>query len=250
MFGPWRGLYYSAQARVLRSPQEVTMMMPDIAYPIHLRLRTSDIDTWRQVFEDREYDVEPKEQPKTILDAGANIGLAAIYFANRFPNAKIVAIEPEESNFVLLKKNVAPYTNIYPVQAALWSEKSRISLVDPGLGKWGFQTQSSGVTDESALSAATLCHEVDATTVEDLMHDHDIEFIDILKIDIEGAEREVFHDPSKWINSVGMLIIELHDWLKPGCNRSFYNATNNFGSEWRQGENIFLTKEQSVQAQV
>jgi FkbM family methyltransferase len=245
MFGTWRGLYFAAQARVLKSPREVVMRIPDIAHPVTVRLRTSDIDTWRQVFEDREYDFEPGAPPATILDAGANIGLAAIYFANRFPEARIVAVEPEESNFLLLKKNVAPYKNVVPIQAALWSEDARISLVDPGFGKWGFQTQRA-----DSVQGASICHEVDALTVDTIMNDHGISFIDILKIDIEGAEREVFQDPSKWINNVGTLIVELHEWLKPGCNRIFYNATNNFHSEWHRGENIFLAKEQPLQEEI
>jgi hypothetical protein len=69
-----------------------------------------------------------------------------------------------------------------------------------------------------------------------------IEHIDILKIDIEGAEREVLRDPSAWIGNVDTLIVELHERLKLGCNRSFYNATNGFDDEWIQGENVYVTR--------
>ena len=64
-------------------------------------------------------------------------GFASIYFANKYPGAKIIAIEPEQSNFELLKDNIAPYPNIIPIQAALWHKNEEINLIDPGLGKSG-----------------------------------------------------------------------------------------------------------------
>jgi len=65
-------------------------------------------------------------EPDVIVDAGANIGLASICFANKYANATIIAVEPEQSNFELLEENVAPYPNIVPVQAALWYEDSEV----------------------------------------------------------------------------------------------------------------------------
>jgi hypothetical protein len=79
-------------------------------------------------------------------------------------------------------------------------------------------------------------------TVDTIMREHGIDHIDVLKVDIEGAEREVFRDPSSWIDKVDTLIVELHERLKLGCNRSFYNGTNGFDDEWVQGENVYLTR--------
>ena len=76
------------------------------------------------------------------MDAGANIGLASILFANRFPQAKIFAIEPEHDNFNLLADNVCTYDNIVPLHAALWGENATIHLTDPGDGAWGFRDQA------------------------------------------------------------------------------------------------------------
>src|SRR6185369_12585741 len=97
---------------------------------ISLRLKTSDIATFKKIFLDREYDFPLEKKPETILDAGANVGFASVFFAQKFPTAKIVAIEPEASNFALLKKNSSPYPNIIPVQGALWNENKVIDLVD------------------------------------------------------------------------------------------------------------------------
>ena len=78
-----------------------------------------------QVFLDNEYDFRAVERPQVIVDAGANIGLASILFANRYPQAKILAIEPEHDNFNLLADNVRSYDNIVPLQAALGARTRR-----------------------------------------------------------------------------------------------------------------------------
>jgi FkbM family methyltransferase len=72
--------------------------------------------------------------PPVIIDAGANVGLCAVFYANRFPDARIIAIEPEPSNYEMLKKNTAPYPNITTVHAALWKENGPLRLFDTGEG--------------------------------------------------------------------------------------------------------------------
>lgn len=208
-------------------------------YPIILRIPSSDVSTYKQVFINQEYDFLIGTQPKVVLDAGANIGLASIYFANRYPGARIIAIEPEQSNFDMLKENVAQYSNIIPIQAALWNKNEEINLVDPGRGKWAFMTE---MKNASEGLAGEICHTVAAMTVDKIMKDYDLEKIDILKLDIEGAEKEVFGDTSAWINRVDVLIVELHERMKAGCYRSFYCGSNGFDNEWKQGENVYLSR--------
>ncbi len=239
MFG-LRGLSFAAQNKVLRTSREVAVVPPGVQHPVTLRLKTSDISTYEQVFENDEYDFSLNTPPRVIVDGGANIGLASIYFANRYPDAKIIAIEPEASNFSLLRRNVAAYPQITPVQAALWGKNTQLKLIDPGIGKWGFQTAENG------SAHARTCHEVPALTIEHIMEEEGLGHIDILKLDIEGAEKEVFENATAWIDRIGVLIVELHDKLKPGSNRSFYNATNGFGLEWRQGENIYLARNEHL----
>ena len=115
MFG-LRGLSFAAQNKVLRTSREVAVVPPGVRHPVTLRLKTSDISTYEQVFGNDEYDFSLNNPPRVIVDGGANIGLASIYFANRYPDAKIIAIEPEASNFSLLQRNVAAYPQITPIQ--------------------------------------------------------------------------------------------------------------------------------------
>ncbi|HEV2703843.1 MAG TPA: FkbM family methyltransferase [Steroidobacteraceae bacterium] len=233
------GLLYAIANKATRSSGLFELKRRDCRHPFSLRILSTDVPTYLQVFVNREYEFLTDGQPEVIVDAGANIGLASIYFANKFPRAKIIAIEPERSNFTLLTRNVAPYPQIVPVQAALWHKNEEIELIDPGLGKWGFMTEEKATPEALPGNA---CHAVTAMTVDRVMKLFDLNKIDIFKIDIEGAEREVFSDSSPWIGKVNSLIIELHEHMKAGCNRSFYCGSNGFDSEWQQGENVYLSR--------
>lgn len=233
------GLLHAIKSKLMDGKALFYINRNDCKYPFALRILATDVSTYKQIFLKQAYDFLVATPPKVIVDAGANIGLAAIYFANRYPTAKIIAIEPEASNFKLLCENVAPYTNIIPVQAALWHKNENLNLIDPGLGNWGFVTEE---LDAPEKPSGNVSHTVMAVTVDKIIEDYDLDKIDILKIDIEGSEREVFSDTSSWIEKVDALITELHERMKPGCNRSFYNGTNGFDNEWRQGENVYLSR--------
>lgn len=233
------GLQKVIRAKFTKSILPLKMNTSNCRHTFCLRLPSSDVQTYKQVFIDQEYDCMTKTPPKVIIDAGANIGLTSIYFANKYPDAKIIAIEPEQSNYDLLEENIALYPNIIPVHAALWNKNEIINLIDPGLGKWGFMTE---LKNSSENQRAKTCHDVMAITVDNIIQEHNLSKIDILKIDIEGAEREVFFDTSSWIDKVDSIIIELHERMKTGCNRSFYNGSSGFDNEWSQGDSIFLSR--------
>jgi len=236
LFGPY-GVLLAVKARVMRRAMETIVSIPGIKHPVHVRLRTSDIAVLRQVLATEEYDSEVYGSPRTIVDAGANIGLTSIFYANKYPEAMILAIEPEVSNFTVLNRNVAPYSNIVPIRAALWKDEGELSVIDAGLGHYGFQ-----VIPKSKLDAKDQSNCIPAVTVEKLMRDYGIDQIDILKVDIEGSEKEVFENSSPWIEKVGVLVVELHDRIKVGCARSVYLASKNFEVELHHGESIFFAR--------
>ena len=128
-----------------------------------------------------------------IIDAGAHIGLASVWFAERYPDAVIVAVEPEADNFEVLLANTAAYPNVRAVQAALWTSDGTVDLLDPGIGTWGFR-----VGDVANAGS----HAVRAVTVRGLMAEFGLDQVDLLKLDVEGAEIELFSDCSGWIDSV------------------------------------------------
>lgn len=138
LFGPY-GIFALAKARLLRRPLEIKVEVAGISHPIHLRLRTSDVSLFDEIIVNAEYAWRSFPSPRVIVDAGANVGLTSVFYANAYRGAKIIAVEPEPSNFALLKKNVAPYPNIVAVQAALWNENTMLSIYDPGRGSGVFK---------------------------------------------------------------------------------------------------------------
>lgn len=233
------GFVHSIKALIAQKPILLHMKTPFVKFPIFLRMPSSDVAIFDKVFIRKEFDFKVKRHPDVIIDAGANIGLSSIYFANNYPGARIIAIEPEESNFEILIKNVAAYKNITPVKAALWYENTTIKLFDPGQGKWGFIVK--GQDAHKGKDGNPLC-DVLGLTINNVMEKFEISHIDILKIDIEGAEKEVFNHSHSWIEKVDSLIVELHDSIKTGCKRSFYNGTNGFDDEWTLGEHVLLAR--------
>jgi FkbM family methyltransferase len=233
------GILSAVASRISGATRYCEVALPGYKHPFRLRVPSSDVYTYEQIFDNLEYDFSVEKPPQVIIDAGANIGLASIYFANKYPGARILAIEPERSNFELLKENVRPYPQVTPIHAALWNKNEEINLTDPGLGNWGFITEDRKVSEAHASKSV---HTVMALTVDDLLHDYGLERIDILKIDIEGAEKEVFSNSSSWLAKVDAIIIELHERTKPGCTRSFYCGSNGFTREWQQGENVYLSR--------
>jgi FkbM family methyltransferase len=236
----WRGVEFALQTRALKEPVEVAVHCPTTGRPVTLRLGTSDLATYEKIFAEREYFFEPSKAPRVILDAGANIGLAALYFASRFPAARIIAIEPEESNFALLAKNTAPFPTITPIQAALWGEDVQVDVVDPGLDKWGFRASEIG-----EAGPAGVCHSVAGMTVDRIMREQGLDFIDILKMDIEGGEIEVFNGGGEWLDRTGLLVVELHERYRPGCERSLERVAGRFAERWQVGESTFLAREKN-----
>ena len=228
----FRGLLWILLAKLCGRELLFKMTTDGVTHPFRLRLGSTDVAVFRQVFLLRHYECSICNSPQVIIDAGANIGLSAIYFASRYPGARIVAIEPEASNYALLKRNVAPYPQIIPINAALWKEDGRIQLFDPGEGAHGFRISNS---TESGLAERGFC---DALTIESIVKRFDLARIDILKIDIEGSEKEVFESSAGWIQKVSVIMAETHDHSKPGCTAALDAATTEFDHMGTIGETI------------
>ena len=222
-----------------------------IKEPFFLRMNTADIGTYIRIFIDKEYNFNVKYPPKVIIDAGANIGLASIYFTNKFPNTKIISLEPEKANFEMLQRNVKSYKNIIPLNAALWCKNEEVELIDAGLGTDGYLTlnqneinniYNSNSANESNKDYLHKNYKVPGKTVDKIIEDFNLENLDILKLDIEGSEKELFENSSSWIDKINSIAIELHDFMKPGCSRSFYNGSYGFDNEWADGVSVFISR--------
>lgn len=195
------------------------------------RKKTSDVRVFNQVIMRRSYQL-PIDLPdvRFIVDAGANAGYSVLYFANAHPQAKILAIEPDQSNFAMLSENVKPLGRVRAFNGALWHVKTKLSIQNPDAPKTAI-TVGASEADSGTVETMTM-----AGIVAEYGH------IDILKIDIEGAEKELFEDPNLgWLDHVGCLLIELHDFFRIGCSMAFYRAINRLEySQYVSGDNVII----------
>jgi FkbM family methyltransferase len=201
--------------------QEIAI--PGMTHPVSLRCGTADASTFEKIFVWSDYDLDFPSGVKTVIDAGANIGLSAVYFATRFPDAKVIAIEPQGENFRLLERNTKHYPQVIPIHAALWSDDTTLGLSNPDdrVDSYQYSRDAAGET-------------VPAFNMSSVLSRFGMARVDLLKIDIEAAETEVFARKPEWVRRVGMFIIELHG---AEAREAFTAATAQLDAErYRHGE--------------
>jgi FkbM family methyltransferase len=203
----------------------------DYLNKFHLRNKTSDIPTFYQCIYNEEYNIDIDFTPKVIFDLGANIGLTTVFFKKQFPDAKIISVEPEDSNYNLLEKNTKNLCDISLYKAGIWNKSTNLLIEDNGLGHYGYTVKESKEETKESIPALG---------IHDIMVKENVESIDILKIDIEGSEKELFEENfESWLPKVKILIVELHDRMKPNCAKTFFKAMSDHDFTFTmKGENI------------
>jgi FkbM family methyltransferase len=200
-----------------------------------LRKNSSDESVFWQVFVEREYDFPLAIEPKLIIDGGANVGCTTLWFAEKFPQAKIIAVEPEESNFKVLQENIKQLPNVKAIRAGIWDKSCDLQVKDIGLGNWAFEIEQAGENEKNKFSAVT---------INQILAESGFQEIDILKLDIEGAEKEIFEASCEaWLSRTKVLIIELHEYFREGINKAFNEAIAKYDFEqFKKGEKVILIR--------
>lgn len=198
--GPRHALRYKWKQRRHRGPYELTSQ--HAAFPLWVRPDTSDQAVFWQVFIGLEYAcVTSPNPPRYIIDCGANVGYTAAYFLTKFPSARVVAVEPDPGNAEMCRRNLAPYGDrAYVLEAGIWSHRAGLVISETPFRdgrEWARQVREVGRFEQAAFSGVPM-----ASLVGD---DH----VDILKMDIEGAETLAFRDP-RWLHTVDTFAVELH----------------------------------------
>lgn len=171
-----------------------------VGKPQDLWLRTigGDIFVLYEVFGSDCYKPPPGLSLNTIVDLGANVGCATLYLSSIAPSAKFICVEPVPSNVEILRRNLASVRGVTVVQAAI-SGKSGVVAFDDQRPAWGGKISTSGQLDVEAMS------------IDDLFARYAPEgMIDLVKMDIEGAEADVFSGPMRWLDRVRCITAELH----------------------------------------
>lgn len=233
-FGKWDGFllwlkFYAQKYNDLK--------VPNLKHSLFLRANTSDIPAFLDVFLKDEYKIKFTNKPSIVIDGGANIGLFTIKIKNEFPDAKIISIEPDPDNFKLLQKNVSKYDNIFLENSGIWFKDTKLKVYDKfDSGKWGM------VVEEDLVDGS-----ISAISMKSLMDKYSLDYIDVLKLDIETSEKQLFSENYEdWLPKVKTIIIELHDWMEKGTSKPFFTAINKSFKNYSYshcGENVIIVNE-------
>jgi FkbM family methyltransferase len=206
-----------ARSRFVRQTKAKKIRVHGLPQPVFARLGTSDRSTLQQVFINREYDcpspvhnravhdfyedVLSRSKVPVIIDCGANIGLASLWYTRLFPRAKIIAVEPEPENFRILRMNIVGYPNIVAVHGAVSDRRTSVSMTNVGDEPWAWETVETSDGDVSTYTIPSLKEIIpDAVLM-------------IVKIDIEGGEVALFRSNVEWVPETPVVVFEAHDWL-------------------------------------
>lgn len=225
-FKAW-GIY-----RQLKGKKEVTASLPGYAHPVYFRNNPYDFATFCEVSLEEAYRNE-LDAANFIIDGGGNIGLTAAYFGKCYPQALIASVEPDSGNFAMLQKNTAANPLVKPLHGGVWNKTAHLQVVDKGAGNNAFTV---------AEIESPTANSIQAYAIADIMAMHQQTTVDIVKLDIEGAEKQVFANGYEtWLPHTRLLIVELHDRMQPGCSKAVFSAIcqYDFSLELR-GENLFF----------
>jgi FkbM family methyltransferase len=214
-------LFFSRKSLIPLYGTGSALRMKHYQHPFHFRHGTSDKLIMREVFVGQQYEcVAHLAGCRVIADCGANIGAASVFLLHRYPDAEVFALEPDPGNFEILKKNLASFgTRAHTLPVALWSQDSGLRIergnYRDGL-EWTYQVRP--------------CRDGEAPDVQGIGPLSLIQMcggsIDLLKIDIERGELEVFsHTDPEWIAHVRNIVVELHDRQ---CRQAFEAAMINY----------------------
>jgi FkbM family methyltransferase len=215
----------------------------------YIRRKSTDIVIFKQILYQQEYRHLKQLQQKLnldvryIIDAGANIGSSTVYLKSVFPDATIVSIEPEADNFAMLQRNIQVngFDGVTPVKGGLWYKETWLEV------KPGFRDRDRELSFyvEEVDESAKTDNRILGITVHGIKAKWSFPRIDILKIDIEGAERYLFSnlaDCRQILADVRILVIEVHEevvdkWALIGYLEELGYKQITFG------ENIYAYKE-------
>jgi FkbM family methyltransferase len=184
------------------------MRVPYRNRTIYLRPRTSDHCVYQETIVNEDYGFDLGFEPKTIVDLGANIGLSSVFFALCYPSTSILAVEPNASNFGMLQRNTTGL-RVSCVRAAVTDHNGEVSMSDSAWDKWACRVSDSG-------------EKVQSLTLDDLCP----EAIDLLKVDVEGSEKEIFTSAN--LTRVRAVVVETHERFVPGCEQAVRHALRDF----------------------
>ena len=203
----------------------IQFRLKNAKYPVFMRTHTSDREVLAQVFIAEEYAPLALSHPRMILDLGANVGYSSVYFLSKFPATRVLAVEPDAGNHAMCCRNLEPFGERASVLAgAAWPERTKLKLHRGSFRdgrEWATQVKAMGSAEGPAVGG-----EVGAYDIPSLFARCGATHVDLLKIDIERSELELFsRNTSAWLPKVRNLCIELHG---SDCEEVFFRSVSGY----------------------
>lgn len=178
----------------------------------------------------------PDHPVRYIVDAGANIGDETLRFRYFHPQAKIISLEPASKNFRFLSLNTTGDPAIFPLQKGLWPHDCWVRVFQPVASNEAFRVEE--------IDGDPLPGDIQAISIPSIFNEFNIPEIDILKMDIEGAEYYVFDEScQEWVDKVKVFIFECPDNDHPGAAFRIFEAVGKYRFNcFIQGENLILIR--------
>ena len=155
-----------------------------------------------------EYYLPPRLKPQVILDIGSNIGASILYFHSQFPGATIVGFEPHPETFRILQSNVGTIPSVSVFNYGLGAINGRISARAETVNFGAFSTTSA--SGNRRRDTGTI--ECEVRRIDDVLREIGISKVDLIKIDCEGAEADIFATiPEELLGQCQWIVGELHD---------------------------------------
>jgi FkbM family methyltransferase len=176
--------------------------------PVYYLNKEADYQTIEEVFGGKGYDFDTQVDAPVIIDAGANIGISTLFFKLRYPNANILCFEPDPNAFKMLQKNICEneWKNVIPINAALSNKAEKINFFGD------FDTNSPNTRENSIFPVWGLREKshkkIQVTSTK--LSSYILDTVDFLKLNIEGAEKQVLEEIADKLHLVKQIGLEVH----------------------------------------
>jgi len=197
--------------RILRGDKKVFgRICKVVGLSLNYSKNKDGIEVLKAIFEEREYaDYFPFYKKITVVDIGAHYGYFSIFAAkNTTPDSTIFSIEPSQLNFNILKQNISDckINNVKPFQIGIGGENGTLDLFT------GRSVNHSLIENYALLGNEKNIQKVEVKTLEQFIIENNIEKIDFLKMDCEGAEYAIlFNTPDYIFDKITTISMEFHD---------------------------------------
>jgi FkbM family methyltransferase len=198
----WRRAQDRARAVPRFTPGSIRLLDYELQYSDLLSL----CPQWHDIFIDGALEYRADSAAPRILDCGGNVGLASLFFKRRFPSARITAYEADPAIYKMLRANLDANGagDVESVHAALWTENGRVRFLAEGSDSGTIEVRSNGI-DERTVDVPSL-------RLRDLIANDSNGRINLLKLDIEGAEDAVLADCEPVLDQIDAIVMDLHEF--------------------------------------